>query len=119
MATQSVSPLTASEQNVLDALRKDRDESGPGLDRWEVEKLDNTVYPDRTIQRLREHGFVVGFKDGGYQLGHSEPASTRASDDGRPAPFPVGRSSGVPVEAEQLPIPNQPRKARQHYEDAA
>ena len=107
--------LIARESQALDALRRDRDEQGPGVHRWSLGE-----FPEQTIRDLRARGFVIGVKGSLYQLGHAEPTSTETPDahGGVLAGYPE-QPSGVSVEAEQLPIPDQPRKARPHFQDAA
>lgn len=76
--------LSPRDQPVLDALRIDRDASGPGVSRAEVERLGDTRHPNSLIGRLRKQGHVIGVVGGLYQLGE-EPASTEASGERRPA----------------------------------
>jgi hypothetical protein len=61
--------LSARDQPVLEALREDRDNSGPGVSRATVERLGVTRHPDPLIVRLRKQGHVIGVVGDLYQLG--------------------------------------------------
>lgn len=61
--------LSGRDQPVLEALREDRDNSGPGVSRARIEELGVTRYPDPLIARLRKRGYVIGVVGGLYQLG--------------------------------------------------
>lgn len=82
---QSVCVLSPRDQPVLDALRVDRDASGPGVSRAEVESLGATRYPGALIVRLRKHGCVIGLVEDRYQLGAERDVERTASTSSRPA----------------------------------
>ncbi len=71
--------MSPREQAVLDALRVDRDESGPGLSKMMVEEIGETRFADGLIGRLRRERYVIGVVGGLYQLGE-EPDVERAID---------------------------------------
>ena len=76
--------MSPREQAVLDALRKDRDESGPGLSKMTVGRIGNTRFADGVIDRLCREGYPIGVVGGLYQLGE-EQASTEALSSGEAA----------------------------------
>jgi hypothetical protein len=71
--------VSPREQAVLDALRKDRDESGPGLSKATVEEIGETRFADGLIVRLLRQRYPIGIVGDLYQLGE-EPDVERASD---------------------------------------
>ena len=76
--------MSPREQAVLDALRKDRDESGPGLSKVTVEEIGETRFADGLIIRLRRQRYVIGVVGDLYQLG-DELAFTEALSSGEAA----------------------------------
>lgn len=69
----ATTPLTPRELAVLQALRDDREACGPGVDRADVALAGDTRWPEGVISRLIAYGYVVGEKDGHYELSHDEP----------------------------------------------
>jgi hypothetical protein len=84
--------LNGRDLPVLEALREDRDNSGPGISRATVERLGATRHPDPLITRLRKQGHVVGVVGDLYQLGE-EPDAESCHGDSRDAAFAPEASS--------------------------
>lgn len=99
-----MSVVDLRDQQVLDALRCDRDECGEGLPLEEIATIGGTRYPRSVIRRLNRDGYQVGESARGlFQLGHVEPdlaASTGASGSESADPPSVSLQSapGAPVD---------------------
>jgi hypothetical protein len=61
--------LTPRDLDVLEALREDRDSSGPGLSKARLEGAAQTRFLDSVLVRLRKHGYRIGIVGGLFQLG--------------------------------------------------
>jgi hypothetical protein len=82
---QTPPPLTLRDTDVLKALRADRDDCGPGIERAEIEHLAGTRFIEGVMRRLTLNGFVVGEMGGRYQLSHEEPQTAQSrGPQGRP-----------------------------------
>jgi hypothetical protein len=73
--------LTPRDLDVLEALREDRDSSGPGLSKARLEGAAQTRFLDPVLVRLRKQGYRIGIVGGLFQLGE-EPACTEALPSG-------------------------------------
>jgi hypothetical protein len=113
-------PLSSGDLAVLELLLEDRDGDAQGVPREAVELAGGTRFPGSLMGRLRAHGYVIGVTTGErYELGHAEPASTRAPGVGRPSP-PESDCSGVQASGALVDL-GQPRlfdSAEPHWKAA-
>ena len=111
--------MSPREQAVLDALRKDRDESGPGLSKAAVEGIGDTRFADGVIDRLCREGYPIGVVGDLYQLGE-EPDVERASDTMGSTPVAGEGAPSSPVASSlDATQPTLFPSGSSHYREAA
>jgi hypothetical protein len=64
---------------VLDALRQDRDDCGPGLSKAVVEEVGATRFADGLIDRLCRQRYLIGVVGGLFQLGEESDVERAAN----------------------------------------
>lgn len=117
-------PLSAGDLAGLELLDGDRDASGEGVTRAELELAVGTRWIESFVRRVGAHGrLVVLAANGRYQVGHGS-VSREASASGGPAPLceaglprPVGDQAGADASLDTdrlFPLP-----AASHYESEA
>jgi hypothetical protein len=85
--------MTPRDLAVLDALRQDRDDCGPGLSKAIVEEVGATRFADGLIDRLCRQRYPIGVVGGLFQLGE-ESDIERAADT---AALPTTADEGILV----------------------
>lgn len=119
---RNIPPLSAGDLAGLELLDADRDASGEGVTRAELELAIGTRWVSSFVKRASKHGrHVVIASNGRYQVGHDEPVSREAPASGRPGgshdaglPVPVliQAGAGASLDTDRLfPLP-----AASHYE---
>jgi hypothetical protein len=93
-----VTSVDPRDQPALDALRRDRDECGPGLTLSELAHLGTTWHPLGVIRRLNRAGYQLGEAGGLYQLGHEEPPASSGDETANSSPTSAAYTSDPPAD---------------------